>query len=261
MGIINITPDSFYAGSRFEDESAILEKATAMIMAGADILDMGGQSTRPGSKPVDTATEIGRVIPAIEAVRARFPEVVISIDTYRAAVAKAAVMAGASIVNDISGGDLDSDMLPTVAALKVPYICMHMRGNPGTMASLNQYEDLTRDILEHLSNKVKICRASGIQDVIIDPGFGFAKDINQNFELLRKLSVFSMIDAPLLVGISRKSMIYKTLNISPEESLPGTMALNMYALERGAWILRVHDVREASQLVTLYCKVSGNETL
>jgi dihydropteroate synthase len=260
MGIINATPDSFYAGSRFEGEDAILEQATSMLMNGADILDIGGQSTRPGSAQADAQTEIRRVIKAIEAIRRRFPDAVISIDTYRSEVAAAAVSAGASMVNDVSGGDLDSKMYATVASLKVPYICMHMRGNPGNMASLNRYEDVTAEVLEHLISKIRSCKEAGIQDVIIDPGFGFAKDINQNFEMLRKLDLFRITGAPLLVGISRKSMIYKTLNISPEESLAGTVALNMYALERGAFLLRVHDVKEARQLVTLYCKLSGNAT-
>jgi dihydropteroate synthase len=258
MGIINATPDSFYAGSRYEGEVAILEQATSMLMNGADILDIGGQSTRPGSGQVDTATEISRVVSAIEAIKIRFPDAVISIDTYRAEVAAAAVSAGASMVNDVSGGDLDREMIPMVAKLNVPYVCMHMRGNPENMATLHQYGDVATEVLEQLMKKLQLCRESGIADVIIDPGFGFAKNIDQNFELLRKLEVFKIAEVPLLVGISRKSMIYQTLHISPEESLTGTIALNMYALERGADILRVHDVKEARQLVTLYCKVSGN---
>lgn len=257
MGIINTTPDSFYAGSRFRGDEEVLQQATSMLLAGADIIDIGGQSTRPGSDAVDAATEMQRVVPAIRAIVKRFPEVIISVDTYYAEVAAAAVEAGASMVNDISGGDLDSKMLSTVAGLKVPYICMHMRGNPQTMTTLNQYEDVATEVLQHLLRKIEVCREKGINDIIIDPGFGFAKNTDQNFELLRKLHLFSMTGVPVLAGLSRKSMIYRTLNISAEESLAGTIALNMYALERGALVLRVHDVKEARQVVTLYSKVSG----
>jgi dihydropteroate synthase len=257
MGIINITPDSFYEGSRFIDTNQILQQAEKMIDEGADILDIGGQSTRPGSETVNTDEELKRVIGNIEAIHQRFPESIVSVDTFYSRVATEAVNSGASMVNDISAGQLDDKMLATVAALNVPYVAMHMKGNPKTMHQETNYENLLREILDFFIQKKEQCRQSGISDLIIDPGFGFAKTIIQNFELLKNLSVFKMLDCPILVGLSRKSTIYKTLNISAEEALNGTTVLNTIALMNGANIIRVHDVKEAKQLVKLFTEVSS----
>jgi dihydropteroate synthase len=257
MGIINTTPDSFYAGSRFTATESILDQATYMLTSGADILDIGGQSSRPGSITVGVEEELRRVIPGIKAIRLRFPDAIISIDTYQAAVAEAAIEAGASIVNDISGGDLDKEMIATVAKHAVPFIVMHMKGNPEHMQELAQYQDVVMEVLEHLSRKVQTCQKAGIKDVIIDPGFGFAKTIDHNFELLSKMETLQMIGAPILAGLSRKSMIYKTLGITADEALNGTIALNMLALAKGAGILRVHDVKEARQTIELFQKLQS----
>jgi dihydropteroate synthase len=251
MGIINVTPDSFYAGSRESETEGLIRKAGQMIEEGADILDIGGQSTRPGSTRILEDEECQRVLPAIKAIHSTFPEIVISIDTFYSSVAKAAVEAGAVMVNDISAGDLDSRMIPTVAALGVPYVIMHMKGDPQTMKDLCQYEDVSAEVLDYLVKKVFQCREAGIKDIIIDPGFGFAKNASQNFRLLADLASLKMTGCPILAGLSRKSMVYKTLGISPEESLSGTIALNTLALDHGADILRVHDVREAAVLIRL----------
>lgn len=252
MGIINATPDSFYEGSRISGMEQILEQATAMLAAGADMIDIGGQSTRPGSGPVTAGEETDRVIPGIEAIRQRFPDAIISIDTYYAEVASSAVNAGASMVNDISGGMLDEKMIPTVASLKVPYVCMHMKGNPQTMGQYTEYEDVTVEVLDSLSLRIGQCREAGIHDIIIDPGFGFAKNSVQNFRLLANLQAFKITGCPLLVGLSRKSMVYKTLGVNAEDALNGTTALHMLALENGADILRVHDVKQAVEVVKLF---------
>jgi dihydropteroate synthase len=251
MGIINVTPDSFYAGSRESEKEGLIRKAEQMIVEGADILDIGGQSTRPGSSRISEDEEYQRVLPAIEAIHSRFPEIVISIDTFYSSVAKAAVEAGATMVNDISAGHLDEMMIPTVAALGVPFVIMHMKGDPQTMKDLCQYDDVSAEVLDALAKKVFQCREAGIKDVIVDPGFGFAKNTSQNFRLLADLASLKMTGCPVLAGLSRKSMVYKTLGISPEESLNGTIALNTLALEHGADILRVHDVREAVALIKL----------
>lgn len=252
MGIINATPDSFYEASRVSGKEHILEQATAMIAAGADMIDIGGQSTRPGSEPVTAEQEMERVLPGIEAIRNRFPEAVISIDTFYSSVAEAAVNAGASMVNDISGGILDERMISTVASLKVPYICMHMKGTPQNMNQLAQYNDVTREVIDFFSGQINSCRKAGIHDIIIDPGFGFAKNADHNFRLLADLHALKMTGCPILIGISRKSMIYKTLGIDAREALNGTTALHMLALNNGADILRVHDVKEACEVVTLF---------
>jgi len=257
MGIINATPDSFYEGSRYSGTDNILAQAEKMIREGADILDLGGQSTRPGSEKVSEETELSRVIESIEAIHRKFPETIISIDTYYSTVAKKSVHAGASIVNDISSGAMDKEMLSTVAALHVPYITMHMKGTPQTMQQLSKYENVTREVLDFFIGKKHECRAAGINDVIIDPGFGFAKTIAHNFQLLNDLPVFKILEAPLLVGLSRKSSVYKTLGISAEEALNGTTALHTMALMNGANILRVHDVKEAKEVIKLFGAVSG----
>lgn len=256
MGIINATPDSFYSGSRFTGVDQIVAIAEKMLNDGADILDIGGQSTRPGSEKVSINEEKGRVIPAIKEIAKRSPHTFISIDTYYAEVAKAAIDSGASIVNDISAGSIDDKMIKTVAELKVPYILMHMKGTPQTMQQLAIYENVTREVLDFFIAKTNELKQAGIPDVIIDPGFGFAKTIDQNFELLKNLSLFKMLDKPILLGISRKSTIYKTLGIQAEESLNGTTVLNTIGLLNGASIVRVHDVKEAKQAITLFSAVN-----
>lgn len=252
MGILNITGDSFYAGSRLQNIDAVLIKAEQMIAEGADILDIGGQSTRPGSERISEEEELQRVLPVIEMLAKKTGIVSLSIDTYYAAVAKEAVHAGASIVNDISGGEMDKNMIGTVASLGVPYICMHIKGVPETMHHNIQYENITKEVLDFFIKKINECSLAGIKDVIIDPGFGFGKTIENNFTLLKNLSVFNMLEKPVMTGISRKSTIYKTLNIDVEDSLNGTTVLNTIALQNGAGILRVHDVKEARETVTLF---------
>ncbi len=257
MGIINATPDSFYEGSRFSGVDKILVQAEKMISEGADILDIGGQSTRPGSEQLSEDTELNRIIEGIEAIHQKFPEIIISVDTYYSTVAKKCIHAGASIVNDVSSGTMDREMLPIIAALQVPFIAMHMKGTPQTMQQQANYENVTREVLDFFIRKKDECKTAGIADVIIDPGFGFAKTIAHNFQMLKDLSVLKMLDAPLLVGLSRKSSVYKTLGISPEEALNGTTVLNTIALMNGTNILRVHDVKEAKEAIKLCEAVSG----
>jgi dihydropteroate synthase len=256
MGIINITPDSFYAASRAENNEAVLEKAETMFSEGAIIIDIGGQSTRPGSVKISMDDERKRVIPAIEAIIKNNPNALISIDTYHAAIAKEAVEAGASLVNDISAGQMDAEMLSTVAALNIPFICMHMKGTPQSMQQNPVYENVTREVLDFFIQKIDDCKLSGINDVIIDPGFGFGKTIAHNFQLLKELKVFKMLERPILAGVSRKSTIYRTLGIPVEEALNGTTVLHTIALLNGANILRVHDVKEACEAVKLFQKYS-----
>ena len=252
MGIINATPDSFYEGDLSKGMNGILALAEKMIKDGATILDIGGQSTRPNSTRITVEVEIERVIPVIQMIHSRFPETIISIDTYQSNVAIAAVQAGVSLVNDISGGQMDAEMIATVAGMRnVPYICMHTKGTPETMQAKAVYEDVTKEVLEYFISKMDECKRAGIKDVVIDPGFGFAKNSTHNFTLLKNLSVLNMLDKPILVGISRKSTIYKTLNVTAVEALNGTTVLNTLALNNGASILRVHDVKEAMETVTL----------
>ena len=252
MGIINTTPDSFYSNSQQHTTDAVVQKATQMLAEGASILDIGGQTTKPGSEEVGIDEEIKRVVPAIEKIIQQFPNAIISIDTYHAAVAEAAVHAGASMVNDVSGGLIDNAMIATVAKLKVPYICMHMKGTPQNMQHHVQYDDLIKEMIEYYQERISQCKAAGIKDIIIDPGFGFSKTVEQNYFLLRNLSVLDIFTLPILAGLSRKSMIYKYLNTVPEESLNGTTVLNTLALTNGASILRVHDVKAAQETIVLY---------
>lgn len=252
MGIINITPDSFYSGSRQNSVTDVLKQAEKMIREGAAILDIGGQSTRPGSTKLTADEELQRVIAPIEAIHKEFSGIFISIDTYYAKVAELSVSAGADIVNDISAGSLDADMIHTVAGLNVPYILMHMRGTPQTMQQEPTYDNVTREVLDFFIKEAEHLCLAGINDIIIDPGFGFGKTIAHNFELLRNLPVFKMLSFPILLGISRKSTIYKTLGTTPEEALNGTTVLNTIGLMNGASILRVHDVKEAVETVKLY---------
>ena len=251
MGIINATPDSFYEGSRFMGESGVLKQAEDMLKAGADILDIGGQSTRPNSSTVSAEVELERVTGAIESLHYNFPEAVISIDTYYARVAAEAVAAGASIVNDVSAGGVDPAIITTTGALGVPYICTHIKGTPATMQQHATYDNVTREVLDFFIQKTAECHKAGIKDVIIDPGFGFAKTPTHNFTLLKNLALLKMLDKPILVGLSRKSSVYKTLGITAQEALNGTTVLNTIGLLNGANILRVHDVKEAMEAVTL----------
>jgi dihydropteroate synthase len=252
MGVLNITPDSFFAASRVADEKSIVQRAERMITEGASILDIGGMSSRPGAAIIDEAEEMRRVLPAVEAVVRAFPKAIISVDTIRASVAKAAVEAGARIVNDISAGNLDEKMFVTVAKLNVPYILMHMKATPETMQNSTVYEDITLDILNFFTEKIGHLRQLGVKDIVLDAGFGFGKTLEQNYELLRKMSVFKMLDCLILAGLSRKTMIYKTLDITPDAALNGTTAANMLALMNGAKILRVHDVREAVETIKIF---------
>jgi len=256
MGIINVTDDSFYSGSRHTSPGDILSVAGKMLGEGADILDIGGCSTRPGAKAVPEAIERERVCRAAEIILSRYTDAVISVDTYRASVAEAAVTnAGASIINDISGGEMDSGMFPLVTKLNVPYIMMHMQGTPETMQQSPHYDDVVADILVWFGSRVAKLRGAGVTDIILDPGFGFGKSSADNFEMLRRFSAFRIAGLPLMAGISRKSMVWKTLNINPDEALVGTAALNMAALMNGASLLRVHDVREAREVITLFEKI------
>jgi len=263
MGIINVTPDSFYDGGKTFSEKEILEQAEKMISEGATFLDIGGYSTRPNAEEISENEEIKRVVFAIEIILKNFPETLISIDTFRSEVAKNAIESGAAIINDVAGGTLDPEMYKTVAKLKVPYILMHMRGTPKTMAKLTDYKNVTMEVLKDLSEKIALARAEGINDIIADPGFGFAKKREQSFEILNNLVLFQNLEVPILVGVSRKSMIYKTLETSAENALNGTTSLNTIALLKGASILRVHDVKEAVECVKLWGEVCGlrNEDL
>ena len=252
MGVINATPDSFYSDSRFTGLDEVIQIAEKMLDQGADILDIGGQSTRPGSAQITADEEMERVIPPLAAIAKKFPNVFISIDSYYSKVVRAAIDAGASIVNDISVGSIDDKMIRTVADLRVPYILMHMKGTPQTMQQNAVYENVTREVLDFFIARTNELKQAGIIDVIIDPGFGFAKTIDQNFELLKNLSVFKMLGKPILLGVSRKSTIYKTIGKTADEALNGTTVLNTIGLMNGASILRVHDVKEANEAVTLF---------
>ena len=251
MGILNVTPDSFFDGGQHSTRSSALAHATKLVDAGVDIIDVGAYSSRPGAALISAAEEIDRAIPIIEDLVKTFPHIPLSIDTFRAEVAKAAILAGAHMINDISGGSLDDNMFRTVADLQVPYVLMHMRGTPETMQQLTTYDDVVHDVAVDLGNKISTLRSLGVKDIILDPGYGFAKTIEQNYELLFRVNELHYHGLPILGGISRKSMIYKKLGITPQESLNATTALNTLLLDRGVQILRVHDVYEAKQLTQL----------
>jgi dihydropteroate synthase len=251
MGIINVTPDSFYEGSRRSGVDAVLHRAEGMLKDGAAMIDMGGQSTRPGSERVGAEEELQRVLPAVEAVTKQFPGTFISIDTYYAQVAKQAVDAGALLVNDVSAGSIDADLLPVVATLNVPYVLMHMQGTLETMQQAPKYKNVTTDVFDFFSFKLNELHAMGIPDVILDPGFGFGKKAAHNFTLLKQLYFFKQLQNPMLIGLSRKATVYKTLGITADEALNGTTVLHTIGLLNGASILRVHDVKEAVQAVKL----------
>lgn len=258
MGILNVTPDSFYDGGRFVSEKNVLIQVENMLQDGANFIDIGGQSSKPKAAIVSIDEELKRVVSIVDLILKKFPETMISIDTFNSKVAQIAVEKGAAIINDISAGNLDDNMFETIAKLQVPYIMMHMRGTPQTMQEMTNYDDLLKDILFYFSEKVAKARSFGINDLIIDPGFGFAKTLEQNFELLNKLELFEMLELPILVGVSRKSMIYKTLETTPENALNGTSVLNTISLTKGGNILRVHDVKEAVECVKLYAMLDRN---
>jgi dihydropteroate synthase len=258
MGVLNVTPDSFYDGGQFLSETSILEHVGKMLTDGADFIDVGGYSSRPGAADISPAEEQDRSVKAISAIVKSFPGAILSIDTFRSSVAEAAVDAGASFINDIAGGNLDPEMFQTVARLKVPYILMHMKGTPQTMSSQTEYNHLLREVIDYFHEKIYQLRQLDIKDMIIDPGFGFSKTIEQNFNILQNLEKFSILGKPVVVGLSRKSMIWKTLEIEPEGALNGTTALNTMALLKGADILRVHDVREAREVIKLFTSMQVN---
>lgn len=252
MGILNVTPNSFYNKGRGNDVDSLLHSAHKMLEEGATIIDVGGASSKPGEPLIDPAEELKRVIPVINALSKRYPALWLSIDTYHAAVAKAAVEAGAAIVNDISAGAIDPDMLPTVAALRTPYIAMHMQGTPATMQLQPTYTNVVAEVKHSLRQVCDRCTEAGIDQIILDPGFGFGKTVAHNYALLTHMGVLATLGKPILAGLSRKSMVCKPLKVSPEHALNGTTALNMVALMNGATILRVHDVKEAVEAVKLY---------
>lgn len=256
MGVINVTPDSFYSVSRADEQQA-LRKAEQMLSGGADLIDVGGYSSRPGAEDITEEEELRRTIPVIGQIARTFPGALLSIDTFRTEVARQAIDAGASVINDISAGEMNGNSLAKLcAAHKLPLIAMHMKGTPQTMNSMTNYDDLVKEVIGYFQRKLDDFAKIGVTDIVVDPGFGFAKTVDQNFQLLRDLSALRILGRPILAGLSRKSMIWRTLDISPEESLNGTTALNMVALVNGASILRVHDVREARQCVELWRKMT-----
>ena len=258
MGIINLTADSFYDGGKIKSDKDLLRKTERMLTEGAIILDVGAYSSRPGALDIPIETELKNALAGIDVILSEFNDAVISVDTFRSDVARAVVENGAAIINDISAGGLDNQMFDTIAKLKVPYIMMHMRGNPQTMMNLTQYDNLLSEIIDYFNGRIKLLNDKGVSDVIIDPGFGFAKTLDQNFELLNQLELLGMLDAPVLCGVSRKSMIWKSLDCSPDEALNGTTALNSICLSKGASILRVHDVKEAMETIKLYNLMTKN---
>ena len=252
MGILNLTPNSFFDGGKYANDTAVLKQVEQLLLDGADFIDVGAYSSKPNAEFVSTQEELERLIPMLKSIVKEFPKALLSIDTFRSEVAKQALEAGAAMINDISAGSLDEKMMETVAAFQVPFIMMHLRGTPQTMMKLTDYEDVVKDVLFYFSEKIATARRFGINDLIVDPGFGFAKNVEQNYEILQKLDLFSSLDVPVLVGISRKSMIYKPLQTTPDKALNGTTALHMMALTKGAKILRVHDVKEAVECVHLF---------
>ena len=256
MGILNITPNSFFDGGKYKNENELLERVQKMLNEGADFIDVGAYSSKPNAEFVSEEEEISRIIPVVNLLQKHFPEIILSIDTFRAGVAKVCIENGAAIINDISAGKLDDKMLETIAEFQVPYIMMHMKGTPQTMQTFTQYDDIIKEMLFYFSERIAAARALGINDLIVDPGFGFAKTLEQNYAVMKKMELFQMLELPLLVGISRKSMIYKTLETNAESALNGTTFLNTIALTKGAKILRVHDVKEAVECVRLFNKLS-----
>eukprot|EP01089_Gocevia_fonbrunei_P020875 TRINITY_DN7884_c0_g2_i1.p1 TRINITY_DN7884_c0_g2~~TRINITY_DN7884_c0_g2_i1.p1 ORF type:complete len:280 (-),score=43.59 TRINITY_DN7884_c0_g2_i1:589-1428(-) len=258
MGIINITPDSFYDGGKYKDETEIIAQVETMLANGASFIDIGAYSSRPGAKYVDESEELARIIPIVKLLLKTFPNVLISIDTFRSRVADECLALGAAIINDISAGNLDPKMMEVAGKYRAPYIMMHMKGTPSTMQAMTNYENLLGEILYYFSEKVALARAAGINDIIIDPGFGFAKTLEQNYEVLKKFNLLHAMDLPILTGISRKSMIYRLLETNPKNALNGSTALHMYALAKGSQILRVHDVKEAMECIQLFNAINGS---
>ena len=257
MGILNVTPNSFYDGNRYNSENLILAQVEKMLSEGATFIDLGAYSSKPNAELVSEEEEMARLIPVLQSVLKHFPETMLSIDTFRSNVAKISLDSGAAIINDISAGTMDENMFGVVAHFHAPYIMMHLRGTPQTMTTLTQYDDILKELLYYFSEKIAKARSFGISDLIIDPGFGFAKTLDQNYEVLQKLELFQNLDYPILVGISRKSMVYKVLESSADAALNGTTVLNTIALSHGANILRVHDVKEAVESVKLFEKMAG----
>lgn len=251
MGILNITPDSFFDGGKYNHTDSIVNQCGKMLEEGATFIDIGGYSSRPGAANISETEETDRLLPAIEAIVKAFPNVLLSVDTFRSKVAKACIEQGAALINDIAAGELDNQMLATVAQLQVPYILMHMKGNPQNMQQQSAYQNITKEVNFYLSEKVALAKSYGINDIIIDPGFGFAKTLEQNYKLMKELSVLQFHNLPILVGISRKSMLYKLLDTTPDKALNGTTVLNTIALQNGASILRVHDVKEAAECIAI----------
>jgi dihydropteroate synthase len=252
MGILNLTPNSFFDGGKYTNEEEIVKQVQKMLSEGATFIDIGAYSSKPNAEYVSTEEEIERIVPIIDVLVQQFPDILISIDTFRSKVAEACIQKGAALINDISAGKLDDTMLDIIAKYNVPYVMMHMRGTPQTMSTLTQYDDVVREVLMYFSERIAAARSLGINDLIIDPGFGFAKTLEQNYEVLQQMELFKQLNVPVLAGISRKSMIYKVLNCSAQESLNGTTALNAIALSKGASIVRVHDVKEAMECITLF---------
>jgi len=257
MGILNITDDSFFDGGRYNDERKMHHHTEEMIKAGAHLIDIGGQSTRPGSKRIDAKTEAERIIPALKKLKSDFPETIFSVDTYHSSVAEAAIGEGASIVNDVSGGTMDDKMFGVIARYNVPYILMHMQGTPETMQVSPSYQNVTDEVMNYFAEKISALRSLGVNDIILDPGFGFGKTVEHNYALLNQLQLFRMFELPILAGLSRKSMVGKLLNVSAVDSLNGTTALNTIALMKGVNILRVHDVKEAVEVVKIVNSLSS----
>jgi len=260
MGILNVTPDSFYDGGRFTTEESILTQVEKMVNEGADIIDIGAYSSRPGAIDIAAKEESERMIKAVSVVHKKFPEIILSADTFRAEVAKVAINEGAAMINDISGGK-DENMFETAALLGVPYVLMHMRGTPQTMTQLTQYDNLLKDIVDYFHNKIAKLHEAGVKDIIIDPGFGFAKTTEQNFELLEKLDYFKILEKPILAGLSRKSFLWKTFGTNPEGALNGTISANTIALFQGASLLRVHDVKEAVDCIRFVSQLNTSEII
>ena len=252
LGILNLTPDSFYDGGTLKNETAIITKVEKMLLDGADFIDIGGYSSRPNASDISVIEEIKRVAPIVALLKKQFPNILISIDTFRSEVANICLDKGAAMINDISAGNLDTEMMATIAKFQVPYFMMHMKGTPQSMRSLSKYNNITQEVIFYFSEKIAQARSFGINDIIVDAGFGFAKTTTQNFELLNNLELLQSLETPILTGVSRKSMIYKTLNSSATEALNGTSALHMIALQKGSNVMRVHDVKEAKECILLY---------
>ncbi|WP_026811617.1 dihydropteroate synthase [Arenibacter latericius] len=258
MGILNVTPDSFYDGGQYKNEGEILAQVEKMLNDGATFIDVGAYSSRPGAQDISTEQECQRIVPIVKLLKQTFPNILLSIDTFRSKVANECLNEGAALINDISAGTLDTEMMTTVAEHQVPYIMMHTKGNPRNMTQLTDYQDLLGEIMYYFSEKIHLARQAGINDVIIDPGFGFAKTLEQNYEIMHKMELFQHFNLPILTGISRKSMIYKLLNTTPAEALNGSTALNMYALSKKSNLLRVHDVKEAMECITIFNSINAN---